>query len=149
MPTDSFTTQTGGSVEFAISEVMMQLGTFQFSISTAAYDELARVSSYSWPEQSVIGSEPAMQFTGKEAETIALRGVIYPTASFAFFPMQQIPELRGMAEAGTAYSLTSGTGKNLGRWVIEQISERGSRHFTDGTPRKIEFDLNLKRYSLK
>lgn len=130
-------------------EVMMVLGEFKFSIAVAAYEELTRVSSYSWPEQSIIGTEPVMQFTGKEAETISLHGVLYSVADFATTPTKQLPKLRAMAEKGTAYSLTSGTGRFLGQWVIAKISEKGGSFFADGTPRKIEFDLNLKRYSLK
>ena len=41
--------------------VMMQLGAFQFSISTAAYQELTRRSEYRWASQDRFGKQPNLQ----------------------------------------------------------------------------------------
>ena len=58
--------------------VMMQLGAFQFSISTAAYQELTRRSEYRWASQDRFGKQPNLQYTGPASEAISLVGVIYP-----------------------------------------------------------------------
>jgi uncharacterized protein len=148
MLTDSISSVIGNVTKFySAKETMMTYGGFRFCIATAAYEELTQISSYSWPEQPIAGSEPVLQFTGTEAETITLRGVIYPAASFVAWPKQQVPSLRTMAEKGIPYILVSGKGKNFGSWVIEKITEKSGPFFADGTPRKIEFDLNLKRYA--
>ena len=58
--------------------VMMQLGAFQFSISTAAYQELTRRSEYRWSSQDRFGKQPNLQYTGPAREAISLVAVIYP-----------------------------------------------------------------------
>jgi len=53
--------------------------------------------------------------------------------------------LRYMAESGSAWPMIEGTGRILGVWVIESISETRTIFFRDGAARRIEFTLSLKR----
>ncbi len=53
--------------------------------------------------------------------------------------------LRTMADTGKAYPLVEGTGRILGAWVIESISETRTLFFRDGAARRIEFSITLKR----
>ena len=46
---------------------------------------------------------------------------------------------------GTPLNLISGNGLYLGRWVVEEISDTGRFHLSDGTPRLDEFTLRLKK----
>ncbi|WP_425281480.1 phage tail protein [Pseudomonas luteola] len=50
-----------------------------------------------------------------------------------------------MAESGSAWPMIEGTGRILGVWVIESISETRTIFFRDGAARRIEFTLSLKR----
>jgi phage protein U len=125
-------------------DVMMVLGTYAFALSSAAYQEFTRSSAYTWAEQPLIGGRPALQFTGIDAETVTLRGTIYPTFRGG---LRQVDAMRALAGRGAPLRLVSGLGSNLGAWVIEKISEGHTVFFSDGTPRKIDFDLTLKRYA--
>lgn len=66
-----------------------------------------------------------------------------------------LPELAGsalsldavrlMANTGKAWPMVEGSGRIYGLWVIESLSETKTLFFRDGTPRRIEFTINLKR----
>ena len=58
--------------------VMMQLGEFQFSISTVLYQTLDRQAKYNWQSQSRLNGSLAWQYTAESEESISLDGVIYP-----------------------------------------------------------------------
>jgi phage protein U len=123
--------------------MMLQLGDFQFSIATAAYQELRRSAEYRWASQERIGATDALQFTGFGAEGIEMRGVIYP---FHRGGMGQVDALRAAAEAGQPLQLVSGEGRVLGDWVILGINETQGLFARGGIPQKVEFDLRLRRY---
>ena len=50
-----------------------------------------------------------------------------------------------MADTGKAWPLVEGTGRIYGLWIVESMSETRTLFFRDGTPRRIEFSLSLKR----
>ncbi len=50
-----------------------------------------------------------------------------------------------MADTGKAWPLVEGTGRIYGLWIVESMSETRTLFFRDGTPRRIEFRLSLKR----
>ena len=41
--------------------------------------------------------------------------------------------------------MVEGSGRIYGLWVIDSLSENKTLFFRDGTPRRIEFSLSLKR----
>ena len=55
--------------------------------------------------------------------------------------------MRLCAGSGQPLPLINGSGFILGRWLIESVQETDSALFDDGSPRKIEFSLSLKRYN--
>lgn len=59
-------------------EVMMALGSYRFSLSTAAYDSLSREAAWRWPAQDRLGAHPVLQYTGPGANSIDLEGMIHP-----------------------------------------------------------------------
>ena len=122
---------------------LLILGPFRFSLATAAFDELSRASGWEWAEQSVVGSAPVLQYTGPKAETITLRGRIIP--GFTGGP-EQVAQMRALAGLGRPLFLVDGMGRVHGNWVIENIADTGSRHFKDGMPRMLTFDVALKKY---
>lgn len=123
--------------------VMMQLGSFQFCIMTAVYQELNRKNEYKWPSQHRFGQRPSRQFVGVGDETMQLPGVIYPEYRGGF---QQVEAMRRIAGRGQPLLLVDGLGKLWGRWVIEGIDEKQTLFAAFGAPRKQEFTLSLARF---
>jgi hypothetical protein len=116
---------------------------FEFSVSSAAYNELSRTATYEWSEQKRVGTFPALQFTGKDSETITLKGVVFPAYTGG---LEQINRLRDSADQAIPYTVVGSSGNSLGRWVIVSVSETQSNFLSTGEPRKQTFNLDLKYY---
>ena len=121
---------------------MLALGMFVFSLSTAAYQELQRQTEWRHASNSRIGTVPARQFLGRGDDAITLPGIIFP--ELAGSPVS-LDAIRLMANTGKAWPMVEGSGRIYGLWVIESLSENRTIFFKDGTPRRIEFTLSLKR----
>ena len=121
----------------------MILGHYRFCISNSNYQTLKRHTTFKWQAVERLGVEPAMQYTGKGVETVNLDGVIYPQYQGG---LSQISIMRNQAGLGQPLLLIAGNGFTFGRWCIASIDEGQSIFLADGTPRKITFKLNLKKY---
>ena len=122
--------------------MMLALGMFVFSLSTLAYQELQRQTEWRHASNNRIGAVPARQFLGRGDDTITLPGVILPELAGSGLSLDAI---RLMANTGKAWPMVEGSGRIYGLWVIESLSETKTIFFSDGTPRRIEFSLSLKR----
>lgn len=122
--------------------MMMALGQFVFSLSTLAYQEFQRQTDWRHGSTSRIGARPARQFLGPGDDSITLPGVLLPELTGG---RPSLDEIREMADTGKAWVLVEGTGRIYGLWAIESLSETHSLFFADGTARRIEFSLVLKR----
>lgn len=123
------------------ADVMMSLGGFRFGLNTAAYQELSRTAEQRWAAQDRFGQMAALQHTGPGPETMTLPGVVYP--EFRGGP-GQLDRMRELAGRGKPLQLITGTGRVLGRYVIERVEERQSVFAAAGLPRKVEFTLSLR-----
>ena len=123
--------------------VMMQLGSFQFGIATAAYQELQRSTEWRWPSQDRFGKMAALQFTGPGADTITLPGVVFPEWNGG---VVQLDAMRALGDAGQPHALVGGDGASLGKWVVERVDEGQTVFAANGVPRRMEFTLQLRRY---
>ncbi|WP_284336722.1 phage tail protein [Comamonas sp. NoAH] len=121
---------------------MLCLGLFVFSLNTLAYQELQRRTAWKHPTQSIVGGRDASQFLGPGEDTITLSGSMVP--EFAGQPAS-LDELRRMANTGQAWVLVEGSGTVYGAFVIMDLQETKTLFYVDGTPRKIEFTLSLRR----
>ncbi len=74
---------------FSPLSVMLSLGSYRFSLSTAAYQTLERTAEWRWPQQDVIGRFPVRQWVGPGNRTIKLDGLVLP----AFKGMLSLPGL--------------------------------------------------------
>lgn len=126
--------------------VMMQLGAFQFGINTAAYQGLSRSDEWRWPDQERFGQAPALQYTGPGATTVTLDGILYP--EWRGGP-GQLDAMRAEAGRGKPLVLVDGRGQALGMWVIERVDESQSIFAAGGVARRVEFTLQLKRFSAR
>lgn len=122
--------------------MMLALGMFVFSLHTAAYQEMQRQTDWRHPSTARIGAQPARQFLGKGEDAITLPGLILPELAGTALSLDT---LRHMADTGKAWPLVEGSGRLYGLWVIESLSETRTLLFRDGTARRIEFSLSLKR----
>lgn len=122
--------------------MMLSLGMFVFSLSTLAYQELQRQTNWRHASNSRVGAPPALQFVGRGDDTVTLPGIILPELAGSVLSLDA---LRLMANTGKAWPMVEGTGRIYGLWVIESLSETKTVFFRDGTPRRIEFTLTLKR----
>jgi uncharacterized protein len=123
--------------------MMLALGIYRFALNTAAYQSFKRNNEYRWPVVERIGQEPLLQSIGIGAEHIDLEGVIYPHFRGGF---AQIEAMRISAASQEPLFLIDGRGYVLGRYVITHIEEVQNIFLQDGSPRRIEFRLNLARY---
>ncbi|WET12285.1 phage tail protein [Pseudomonas sp. D3] len=122
--------------------MMMALGMFVFSLRTAAYQELQRQTDWRHASNNRVGAAPARQFVGRGEDAITLPGIILPELAGSALSLDA---LRLMANTGKAWPMVEGSGRIYGLWVIESMSETKTIFFSDGTPRRIEFTLSLKR----
>lgn len=122
--------------------VMMQLGSFQFGIATAAYLELSRSTEYRWAPQKRFGQLDARQFVGLGDDKVTLPCVVYPEWRGGF---DQVENMKAQAATGQPFNLVDGLGKSLGRWVIERVEETHTEFAAAGRPRKMEFTTELSR----
>lgn len=124
-------------------QVLMTLGSFQFRLSTAAYESLKRTTDYRWKGQKRLGRPPSQQFIGKGDDKINLEGTIYPHFRGG---LGQIDDMREMADEGEPLSLVDGRGNNLGRFCISKIQETQEALVLEGLPRKMTFKMDLVAY---
>lgn len=122
--------------------MMMSLGTFVFSLATAAYQQLQRQMSWRHPTSERVGARAARQFVGPGEETIDLSGVIHAELADDLLTLDVLREL---AAEGRPLALVEGNGTVYGAYVILSINEGRTEFFSDGTPRRIEFQLQLAR----
>ncbi|KAA8739137.1 phage tail protein [Pseudomonas koreensis] len=122
--------------------MMLALGMFVFSLSTAAYQELQRQTEWRHASSNRVGASPARQFVGRGDDSITLPGIILPELAGSALSLDA---LRLMANTGKAWPMVEGSGRIYGLWIIESLSETKTIFFRDGTPRRIEFTLSLKR----
>lgn len=123
--------------------VLIRLGPFKFSIRTLNLQDLDRIWDYRWEAVNRVGERPAMQFMGPGEETVGLRGIIYPHYMGGF---GQLERMRESAAGGNPYHLATGYGRNYGKWCIKSIGDQHTLLFPDGSPRKVEFDIDLVHY---
>lgn len=122
--------------------MMMSLGQFVFSLTTLAYQDLQRQTSWRHAANSRVGARPARQFLGPGDDTITLSGMV--AMEFAN-GTASIDEIRTMADTGKAWPLVDGAGYVYGQWVIEGLTTTNTLFLANGVPRRVEFQISLTR----
>lgn len=122
--------------------MMMTYGTFVFSLSTAAYEQLQRQMTWRHASSERLGARPARQYVGPGDDSISLQGTI---SAELVENLQVLDELRELADQGKPQALVEGSGRVYGAYLLVSLSETRKEFFPDGTPRLIEFQLQLER----
>ncbi|MFC4256699.1 phage tail protein [Croceibacterium xixiisoli] len=121
---------------------LMALGMFLFELATLSAEELQRKTNWSHARSPRIGARDATQYTGPGEEVITLAGSVFQEIADGRVSLDQLREL---ADAGEALPLVAGNGTVFGCFVIEGLDERHTWLLADGTPRQIDFSINLLR----
>lgn len=122
--------------------MMMSLGQFVFSLTTLAYQDLQRQTSWRHAANSRVGARPARQFLGPGDDTITLSGMVAMEFSNG---IASLDEIRTMADTGKAWPLVDGAGFVYGQWVIEGLNTTNTLFMANGVPRRVEFQISLTR----
>lgn len=120
--------------------MILSLGMFAFSIPTLAHDELQRRSDWKHARTGRVGARDASQYVGPGDDRISINGTAFAELSDGRASLDQ---LRDMATTGDAWPLVDGAGRVYGAFVIESIDERQKHFLPDGTPRQIDFGIDL------
>ncbi len=123
-------------------QILMSLGDFPFSLSTLAHDDLSRRTAWRHVTSARIGQRDATQYVGPGEETIGLGGTAHAELTDG---RACLDRLRAMADTGDAFPLVDGTGMIFGAFVIVTLDEKHKALFADGTPRAIDFSIELLR----
>ncbi|WP_333617450.1 phage tail protein [Mixta calida] len=122
--------------------MMMIYGMLPFMLQTLPYDELQRSVDYRWPTNSRIGQRAAAQFIGPGDEKITLSGELRPEITGGAVSLLT---LKVMADEGRAWPLIGGNGTIYGMYVTQSLADSHSEFYSDGSARKITFNLSLLR----
>ncbi|MGQ5369312.1 phage tail protein, partial [Xanthomonas arboricola pv. corylina] len=106
------------------------------------YLQLQRQMSWRHATSERVGARAASQFLGPGDETIELSGLIAPDLTGS---RGSLTTLRRLAAAGEPLPLVDGTGWVYGPYVLLAVNETATLFFPDGTPRRVEFQLSLRR----
>lgn len=121
---------------------LMALGMFLFEIGTLPFEELQHKTDWRHARSARVGARDATQFVGVGDETISLSGAVYTELADGRVSLN---ELRDMGDAGEAYPLLDGAGTVYGNFVITAVDGRHTYLMADGTPRRIDFGIDLLR----
>lgn len=129
-----------------MAEPLMGVGPYRFHIVGLNYQSLDREFQYRWKPQERIGRRPAMQYLGPGIEKVVLKGVLYPKDPRLGNGFSQLESMRREAMAGVPRGVASNLGRYYGLWCITNIKDVQSYFHRDGTPRKVEFTIELQAY---
>jgi len=119
---------------------MLDLGGFRFGVSSFAYATLTKSLGYTWAEVERIGGVAALQLTGVKNPTVKLEGTAYPAIS----DPRAISRLEDLAARGRPQILLDSTGRNLGLWVIVELTITNNLFHKNGVPRRRQLKIGLK-----
>ncbi|MGX2040663.1 phage tail protein [Methylocaldum sp. MU1018] len=121
---------------------LLMLGDFIFELRTAPFQQRQRSTQQRWAANNRVGLPPAHQYVGPGDDTLTLSGVLYHEVT-GHAP--DVEALRVLAAKGEPQLMVDDGGYLRGWWIVEGVDETGSEFFADGTPRKLEFTVHLKR----
>ena len=124
--------------------MLMGLGQFIFEQRTLAPNDIAGQLSVNWQKQQRFQGRPAVQYTGIDAETLTLSGILYPGSGITG-TSTDIQTLKDMAATGESFVLNGVDGYFHGLYAIQSVSDKHTLLSADGKARKIEFDIALIR----
>ena len=108
------------------------------------FSELSRELSVRWAKHDLIGQKPILEFVGEDLNSVTLK--MRFDVSLGIAPKDGLDRLKRMMENKLFKTLIIG-GENLGRYVIESISEERRYHAGDGLCLVAEATVNLTEWA--
>lgn len=134
-------------------KTMMSLGTFDFNVDNATYQNVQRSLSWRWGEQQRFGQRDVLQYLGQAAPSITFSGEVYTdNRRIALRPNEwfvgtlPVKQLAALGDLHAPQLLISGIGDILGYWVICEFSETADRFLMAGIPKHQQFTMTIKYY---
>lgn len=122
--------------------MMMALGFFVFELKSTPLTKERRSERFNHPSTARINNTPAVQSTGTGDETRTLSGLLYPEITGG---QVSLDELSAMGHSGKSWILINGQGFVEGSFAVEQIETTKTELWPNGSARKIEFSVTIKR----
>ncbi|KFA98772.1 phage tail protein [Vibrio sp. ER1A] len=127
-----------------MSDVMMALGEYRFSIDTAALQTLSETHSWRWADHNVAGQKPKSEFIGADLSTINLQGTIYPHYRGG---LGQTDAMKAEGDKGEPLRMVDGLGRDWGNWTIRELQVDRSKLWRQGIALKMDFTIELKEHA--
>lgn len=108
------------------------------------FSELSRGLSVRWAKHNLIGRKPVLEFIGGDLNSVSLK--MRFDVSLGIAPKDGLARLKRMMEDKLYKTLIIG-GENLGRYVIDSISEERRYHAGDGLCLVAEATVNLTEWA--
>ena len=128
---------------------LVQLGDFQFSLNTVAYQELQRTASVRWAQHQIVGGDLKLQAAGRDNDRIRLSGTFYPQIASQVggaVGTQSLDSLRETMKEMQPLLMTAANGQSLGYWVMEELEVNNTLYAagTGDVPRRQGFTIALR-----
>lgn len=122
--------------------MLAALGLFVFELPTLPFSEAQRRRGWRHESADRFGARAASQFVGTGDDTVTFSGALVPGVAGSF---AAIDTLIDMGDRGDTYQLVGGDGAVWGGFVIVGLDTRSKHIMVDGTPRLVDFTLDLRR----
>ncbi len=122
--------------------MLLAWGPFRFEAGATSFEELRHRVAARWKPHEIIGRAPAGQFLGEDAETIHLKGTVYPRYT-GDQSASQIRDMQDAARKGDVNILLSGSGEVFGSFYLKTAGRDESFHEGAGQPQKLVYDLEF------
>lgn len=123
---------------------MMTLGMFVFALDSVPYSDLQQKLSWRYGRTERVGALAATQFLGPGEDTVSISGALVPPLAGSY---SNLDVIKAIAAQGEPQPLVDSRGVVWGHFTIESLDAKHAYPMQDGTPRKIEFTIEIKRES--
>lgn len=121
--------------------MIISLGQIIFEYIKMPANSMNHDKEWRFDDGNRFGAPPATQYLGKGQERISISGALIKDMG----DYSNLQTLSDMADTGDAFALIDGVGNVIGNYTIRRISQDKSYFLPNGTPRKIDFSIDLVR----
>jgi len=124
-----------------MENILAMLGVFTFTSSKREFSSIKRDTSYKFAKIEKIANTTEYQPIGTQNQSVTISGAVNAIEG----GKDPLATLRLMASLKLSYPLFIGDGDYLGLFIVENISEDGSKIFINGVALEIGFTISLTR----
>ena len=127
-----------------MSNVLMALGPFTFSMASFSYEDLKRQHAARIAPQEIVGARPSLHRMGFDNETLTIGATFFPFYLGGASGLSQVSAMR--AAVGTSYPLVGNqgvVGLSFGRWLLHRVGDTQDYIGPTGVGQRIEVSIDL------